>query len=146
MTYRYVGPMPTPSLVFSMYVTFLPRSIMILFLRWFPLRMKCYRSSIAILKDSRPHFLIGNRIVKFLLSNGVARFVRIAEHSCCVWYAGQSLRCYSCRSSGHWALRGLCRRWRKPSHVARKCRQAWARLSLLLLLLLFMYASIQRLL
>lgn len=67
------------------------------------------------------------------MSKEVLHFVRITDHDCRVWCAGQSPQCSSYRSSGHWALSGLCRPCRQPGHLARKCRQAWARLSLLLL-------------
>ena len=50
------------------------------------------------------------------LSKEVPRFVRIADHDCRIWCAGQSPQCSICRISGHRAcpLSGLCRRCRQP--------------------------------
>lgn len=77
-----------------------------------------------------PGLLDGNRVIKVSLTKDVPAMVTIAGFECRVWYRRQPAFCVICEKLGHRTkacpMDGLCRRCRKPGHLARECRDAWA--------------------
>ena len=63
------------------------------------------------------------------LSKDIPSSVRLAGFECHVWYRHQPAYCSICKEIGHRSkacpFDGMCRRCRKPGHVAQECSNAW---------------------